>query len=273
MKKFFVRVSAFLLIFAAAPVPVRAEERSFSLGHVADRELAGALESALGAWKGVRDYEATFVKRERDGAALGTAERIFFKFEKPFKLFMRWLDSNKEGLQIVYERGKRDNKLAVHKPGLVLGLLPVVMLDQSSPWVREGSKSFDIEDAGIGTFLNGFARMVERGSTEGKISVLGRREEGNAVLFDVDFPGAEKDGDYFARRIVAGFDRRTALPLHMELYDWDGTAIGIYDYEDVKLNVGADQAFKKRMNGHLFRLYAAPARAERAASKSSNFAR
>lgn len=238
------------------------------------QELNTALTLAQDAYGKVQDYEARFEKREEDGGVLGLPEKIFFKYEKPFKIFMKWIDSKKKGLQIVYERGKNNNKLAIHQPGLALGLVPVVFLEQSSPWVREGSKSFDIEDAGIGTFLNDFAKVVARAAHEGKLKVSGRRSENGRTFFDVEFPGSAEDDDYFASRVVAGFDTVNHLPVYMELYDWEGKPVGIYEYNDVRLNVGTDLSFKKRMNGQLFKVYSRPApQTTRTSSKSNNFSR
>ncbi len=275
MKFFFTKTLAGCIFSAACffglPGPAAATD---GLGQTQAQELTAALDLALSAYGNVHDYEARFEKRENDDGALGAPEKIFFKFEKPFKIFMKWLDSKKKGLQIVYERGKNGNKLAIHQPGLALGLVPVVFLEQSSPWVREGSTSFDIEDAGIGTFLEDFAKMVARAAREGKLNVSGRRSESGRTFFDVEFPGSIEDDDYFASRVVAGFDETNHLPVYMELYDWEGNPVGIYEYKDVRLNVGTDLSFKKNMHGQLFKVYSRRAsQPAHAASRSDHYAR
>ena len=203
----------------------------------------------------MKDYTATFVKQEKSGTALGEPETIFLKFEKPFKIFLHWSDTHRKGLQVLYERGKHDGKLAIHQPGLLLGLAPVVFLEQSSPWVREGSESYDIEDAGIGTFLNDFSEMVKKGVDEGKISAT-VSSSGTGTDIDVSFPGTTEGGDYFASRVEAFFDAKTGLPVRMRLYDWEGKVTGIYEYKDVKLNIGPeDPEFKKTAHRSLYKLF------------------
>src|SRR5262245_36033987 len=84
-------------------------------------QLDGILTQSEQAYAQVNDYRAIFEKQEKSDTGLGERETIFLKFEKPFKIFMHWLDTHKKGLQVLYERGKRDGKLAIHQPGLLLG--------------------------------------------------------------------------------------------------------------------------------------------------------
>ena len=213
--------------------------------------LLAALTQADQSYERVHDYTALFVKQEinKEGS-LGAPENIYLKFSKPFKMVMEWTNTDKKGLQVLYERGRHDNKLAIHKPGLFFGLKQVIFLPQSSPWVREGSQNFDIEDAGLGTFLKDFGAAVRRAQKENKLSV-----ETDGRVFDVKFPGTVMDEDYFAARVKLRFDAN-GLPVHQELYDWSGRLAGIYDYRDQKLNVGPDDpALKKRLNRFLYRVY------------------
>ncbi len=222
-------------------------------------QLSNVLRESLKSYEATRDYQAIFFKQERDGKTMGPKEQIFLKFEKPFKIYMGWMNTHKQGLQVLYERGKHDGKLAIHKPGLLLGLAPVIFLEQDSPWVREGSESYDIEDAGIGSFLLDFADMCTKGAEEKKLSVSLDNSSGSDV-FDVSFPGTQKDDkDYFAYRVVVQFDAVSKLPIKMDLYDWDNKPTGFYAYENLKLNLGSDDAeFKKTADRHLVKLYFPP---------------
>lgn len=242
--------AAFVALLAVCP-GARAAEPG------AEAALLTRLETARRAYDAVQDYTAVFYKEERgtDGKP-APREKILLKFEKPFKIFLGWLDSPKKGLQVHYERGKHGNKLVIHKPGLLFGLAPLLFLEQTSPWVREGgSASFDIEDAGIGTFLEDFAKAVERARQEGKL----RATETAAGLFETIFENTtEEDEDYFAYRIVVGFDKKTSLPVKMDLYDWQDARIGSYAYEEIDVNVGArDPRFEKTADKRLLRVYRA----------------
>lgn len=245
----FLAAAALTLAFA---LPAAAEETAEVSA------LKTSLREAASAYEDVRDYRAQFVKQELSKNELGPRETIFLKFEKPFKIFMRWADTHKKGLQVLYERGRHGGKLAIHQPGLLLGLAPVVFLDQNSPWVKEGSESYDIEDAGIGSFLEDFEEMVLKGVSDGKIEAK-TSETPEGKKFDVSFPGSIDGDDYFASRVTVLFDAQTKLPVRMSLYDWEGRVTGNYEYNELALNVGAaDPEFKKIAHGRLYKLYVPP---------------
>ncbi|MBI2095233.1 MAG: DUF1571 domain-containing protein [Candidatus Omnitrophica bacterium] len=215
--------------------------------------LAGFLEKGNASYGRLKDYRAVFVKRETSDGVVGEEEKIFLRFEKPFKIFMKWLNTEKKGLQVMYERGRHKGKLLIHKPGILFRLAPVIALDPSSPWVRQGSASYDIEDAGIGTFLEDFTKAVAHSERSGNLRVKWLEEN----ISDVTFLKSQKDAIYFAQRVRVGFDERTALPVSMSLFDWEDRLIGTYEYHELSLNTGPDPAFKKEIDRHLLKIYAA----------------
>ncbi|MGH7197775.1 MAG: DUF1571 domain-containing protein [Candidatus Omnitrophota bacterium] len=270
---FWTGLSAAVLALCAGPV--RADEalladlagmKSVASAEAGEAKLAALLEEGLRSYEGLRDYRAIFEKTELSKGTLGPTEKIYLKFEKPWKIYMGWLNTPKKGLQIVYERGKHDGKLAIHKPGLFLGFAPVIFLEQSSPWVREGSEAYNIEDAGIGTFLFDFTKAVIRGARENRLKVEFREKKA-----DITFIDSKKDKDYFAYRVTVLFDEENHLPVWMELFDWENRTTGIYAYEDLKINVGIDEDFKRQINRHLFKIYSP--QTDRAKTKPQNFAR
>lgn len=222
--------------------------------------LAQTLEKALHFYGSITDYKTRFYKTEKTKGILGPTEEIFIKFEKTFKIYMCWRNTAKQGVEVVYERGKRKGKLAVHKPGLFFGLAPVIMLDQNSPWIKEGSESYNIEDAGIGSFLHDFAQDVIKASGENKLKVeyLGKTkdEDLNGKKIKVTFLNTKADSGYMAYRADVLFDEHTNLPIKTELFDWQNRLMGIYTYRDFQINVGSDDpAFKKQINRTLLKIY------------------
>jgi hypothetical protein len=262
MKKCLWMILTGILFFAPPSLGLMASEENEILAEIKRLEkdpkpsgdharLTALLKESLLSYEGVKNYKAIFHKTERSDSGPGALEKIYLKFEKPWKIYMGWLNTHKKGLQVVYERGRHDGKLVIHKPGLLLGLMPVVFLDQNSPWVREGSASYDIEDAGIGTFLTDFSKAVARGLREKKLKV----EFGQDKKVEVIFTDSEKNEDYFAYRIRVLFDEQNKLPVWMELFDWQDRLIGVYEYQDLEINVENDEEFKKQINRHLFKIY------------------
>ncbi|MBI3252490.1 MAG: DUF1571 domain-containing protein [Candidatus Omnitrophica bacterium] len=220
-------------------------------------DLRRMLKEAIGRYRSLDDYTAIFYKEERSGGKWEPEEEIYFKFEKPFKIYMEWLNTRKIGVQVFYERGFHGNQLAVHLPGFLFQLKPVLFLDRDSPWVREGSAAYDIEDAGIGKFLLDLTRAVGRGAARRKLLVKYFEKEKDGQSVDITFPHSSPNEGFFAYRVIVFFDDETKLPLRMELFDWHNEPMGVYGYKNLKLNAGpADPEFKRRIHGRLFRIYA-----------------
>lgn len=213
--------------------------------------LLDRLEHGISYYESLKDYKAIFHKTEKSKGVVGETEKIYLKFEKPWKIYMGWLNTDKKGLQVVYEKGQNDDKLVIHKPGLFLGMLPLIFLDKNSPWVSVGSESYDIEDAGLGTFLYDFRKAVLRAVKEEKLKVRDLEEGKTEVIFE----GTQKNKDYFAYRIIVSFDKENNLPLHMELFDWQNELIGIYSYNEFEANTGNDAEFRSQAHRQLFKIY------------------
>jgi len=224
------------------------------------KRLAENLNQAMRFYQSVRDYKTVFYKMERsEKGELEPAEQIFLKFEKPWKIYMKWMNTEKKGLEVVYEKGKNKGKLVIHQPHLLFGLAPVVFLDQKSPWAQKGSASYNIEDAGIGAFLFNFTNAVVQASQDKKIKVnfYGKRKfrELSVEKWEVIFLESENKPGFFAYRVIVFFDEKHHLPIQMELLNWQNKTTGIYEYKNLKINVGEDPEFKKEINPHLYKVY------------------
>jgi len=68
---------------------------------------------SLKAIKAVDDYQGEFVKRELIGDKL-KSEKITFKFDRPFKVYMKYIDPN-PGQEVLYIRGENKNRIKAHK--------------------------------------------------------------------------------------------------------------------------------------------------------------
>ena len=236
------------------------QARHFQMKTPGAAHLAEMLGKALHFYDSVKNYKTNFYKTEKSKGVLGPTEQIFIKFEKTFKIYMHWLNTEKQGVEVVYERGKRKDKLAVHKPGLLFGLAQVVFLDQNSPWVKEGSESYNIEDVGIGSFLTDFTQDVIKAAGENKLKVeiFGKTQEDNLTgeKIKVTFLNTNAGSGYPAYRMDVLFDEHTSLPVKMELFNWENERMGIYAYKDLQINVGADDPeFSRQINRFLLQIY------------------
>lgn len=222
--------------------------------------LAVLLRRANGAYSSLENYEALFYKTEKTVRKnAGQTEKIYLKYEKPWKIFMKWLNTEKKGLEVLYEKGKNEDKIAVHLPGLVMSLVPVIFLDQNSPWVRQGSESHGIRDAGIGIFLADLSDAVARASLEKRLRVTlissPTQKSKWTETVDITFLNTAKDAGYFTYRLRVRFDRKTDLPVWMELFGWENASEGIYVYHHLKTNLKEDATLKKHIHGALYKVY------------------
>ena len=71
----------------------------------------------------VKDYTAIFRKQEVVNGKLLPPENIALKFQKPFSVYMRWLEGPHKGREVLYVRGKNKGKLIGHEGGF-FGFLP-----------------------------------------------------------------------------------------------------------------------------------------------------
>src|SRR3990167_7241755 len=79
-------------------------------------ELFAFLERMEASYSRLTDYTALFHRRERIDGEWRPEEVIVLKFQRPFKVYMRWLSSLSEGREAIYVEGANKNKVVIHEP-------------------------------------------------------------------------------------------------------------------------------------------------------------
>ena len=131
-------------------------------------------------------------------------------------------------------------------------------MDQNSPYVREGSASYNIEDAGIGTFLADLSEDVSKAGKEGKLKAdfPESKNSGSGQTAEITFTNSDENSGFMAYRVLVFFDDKTKLPTRMQLFNWKNETMGIYSYEVLQLNSGSEEAtFKSQIQRQLYKLY------------------
>jgi outer membrane lipoprotein-sorting protein len=194
----------------------------------ADRELAG-----------VTDYTAVMVSQERIGEVLQPVERVQVKFQRPFRVYMRWIDGPSKGREGLYVAGAHNGKFLVYEPKGIQRLFTTA-LDPADKRVMEKSRH-PVTDMGIGRLLEiiqentgratrqGVLRVVDRGPGE----IGGRRVRQVEGVLPQD-PGA----GYYAYRVMLAFDEDHSLPIRIVAHDWQNRLVEDYTYVDLRLNPG-----------------------------------
>ncbi len=116
------------------------------------------LQKAEAAIKNVKDYTGYMDKQERfieDG--LGKVEKTFFKFQRPFKVYIKFLNVY-NGREAIFVRGRNDNEVKVHK-----GTFPdiTVNLDPQGGTAMEGNHH-PVTDFGLESTIRISARNLRK---------------------------------------------------------------------------------------------------------------
>jgi hypothetical protein len=202
-------------------------------------ELLRFLDLAEKQYAQVHDYTCTMVSQERVGEVLRPLERILLKFQRSFKVYMRWMEGPSKGREGLYVSGVHDNKFLVSEPRGFQRLFTAA-LEPTDRRVMEQSRH-PVTDIGIGRLLeivgenarrgqrSGVLRVVDRGTTE----YVGRRvRQIEGVL-----PQDPRAG-YYGYRVLLNFDEENHLPIRVMVYDWADQLVEDYTYSDLRVNPG-----------------------------------
>lgn len=229
-----------LSIVLAAPVPkgvpVAPSSAVSSLQSIAIAE--GLLKEAQKAYADVHDYTAVFIKQERIAHRLRKEDFIAMKFQKPFKLYLGWIESPDKGMEVIYKEGENDNKITAHLGGFLSNFVPTVNLDIRADLATRNNRHL-ITESGIGEFLKRYEADFTRGKKRQEMQVILHGEEKifgrKAHQVEALLPKSEKSG-YYCYRSVVWFDAENKLPIQMEFYDFTDTLMERYTYKDLKIN-------------------------------------
>ena len=198
----------------------------------------------------VRDYSTVFYRMERVGNDIGDEERILLKFRsRPFSVYMKWLDGDKRGREVIYVHGQNDNKMVVHTgPRELLILpLPTIRIDPNDPMVLKRSRH-PITNAGFRNTLTSIKAVFEDALRRGHLgpeSVIyrGRRPfrekdeswECDTYIFERLLPDGE---GYYCRKMLLYLDTKTFFPVRMKTYGFDNKVLEQYTFKVIRPNQG-----------------------------------
>jgi hypothetical protein len=97
-------------------------------------EIPPMLQGMAAAYARIQAYTARFIREERVAGALRPREEALLKFQRPGRLYLKWIGGPPKGREILFVEGRDDDKILVHEPGPFSGLFTVLMAPHS-PWV------------------------------------------------------------------------------------------------------------------------------------------
>ncbi len=197
------------------------------------------LSLAEKSYAGVTDYTSIFVSRERIGGTLREAETIQLKFQRPFRVYMKWLEGPSKGREGLYVAGANDGKFLIYEPRGVRKLFTAA-LDPQDPRVMEQSRH-PVTDVGLGRLLEIVGENARRGMRAGVMQVIDRglAQVGGQRVRRVEgiLPRDPKAG-YYCYRVFLAFDEENHLPIQIVVYDWNDEIVEEYTHTQLRVNPG-----------------------------------
>jgi hypothetical protein len=211
-------------------------------GSMASHSARQLLQQAAARCATLDSYIVRLTRRETNKGKLGPEEIIAFSFRKqPFSVHFKWLGKTAEGREVVYVKGRFDNKIHTKVAAGDSLLLPAgarLSLAPDNPLVRAASHH-PITDAGVCRCVESLVALLdaqERGDRRlGTLTVLPpqRRPEYPQPVETLERlipPASEPDLPRGGRRLIY-FDPEWHLPMLVITYDDKGNEIEYYHYD------------------------------------------
>jgi len=199
--------------------------------------LLSLLAQMEASYARVKDYTAVFRKQERVDGTLLPEETTFLKFQKPLKVYMKWVEDPFKGTEALFVDGD-NNKLLVHRDGILE--FPTVSLDPKGAVAMKGNRH-PITEVGFGHLIDGLQRNIKTALQHGEFQLIRLTEEpfrGRAATV-VEAKFTPRSGrTHYASRMVCHIDKELLLPIGAAFYDEKDGLFERYSYSDVRLNVG-----------------------------------
>jgi hypothetical protein len=202
------------------------------------REVLTLLDEMDSSYSRVNDYVGVFYNRERIGGKLDDGQTSLIKFQKPFKVYMKFIDGPYTGTEALYVEGSYQNKLLVRKVG-ILDLM-TFSLDPRGSLAMCG-KRHPVTELGFGFLLAEFRRNFEPAVRSGELEIMRLTNDTfkgrPATVVEGRFlsHGGRK---YYCARFIIHIDKELRLPVGNVFYDGKDEMFEDYVFTDVKLNIG-----------------------------------
>lgn len=235
------RGAVIALLCAAAFIPPTA-------GADQRERLLSLLTRMESSYARINDYAAIFRKQERVDGKLLPEETILLKFQKPLKVYMKWIEDPFEGTEALYVNGTNENKVLVHRGG-ILGILTLSLDPKGS--VAMTRNRHPITEVGLGFLIDELQRNVKTALQHGELKLIRLVEEpfGGRQTVAVEARFAPRAGrTYYTARMVCHIDKDRMLPIGAAFYDERDVLFERYSYSDMKLNVGLTPLDFSRQN-------------------------
>ena len=220
-------------------------------------------KECLPAIEELKDYSATFIKRELVDGRVGPRQSFFLKIRhKPFSVYMRGLAPLAiKGQEAVYVAGRNDGKLWAHPAGLQGKLVHAISLTPDGTLAMRDQR-YPITEMGILKLVKKLLAVAERDIQHEECDVRffsgAKINDRVCTWFQVVHPAPRPFFRFHLARVFV--DDELKIPVRYESYAWPSKPGGPpelleeYNYIDLKLNNGyTDRDFSIENPAYHFR--------------------
>ena len=191
------------------------------------------------AYAGVKDYTATFMRREVLRGKQRPEEIIALKFREPLQVYMRWLSGPAKDREAIFVKGRDNDKVVVHEPGWLSGRFTVLLPPDGPSIMGRSRHAFD--EIGIGRVIDLIVSTFEKANQTGDLEIrdLGTtHEDGRAMRVIEGLLPKDPAKKFYCFRAIVTIDEDWKLPVAVEVYDWNDKLVEHYRYSNIQINPG-----------------------------------
>jgi len=201
-------------------------------------EAISVLREAKHRTDSLEDYTLTLKKQERIDGALGPVNVVFVKWKRPFSIYLKFLEGNDKGREVIFVEGKYRDKMIV-SPGGILGALTIKVAPDSL--IAKKNNRHNITEAGMSNTIGRILTIIEKEqkepSSDISVTFFGEKPLEKDMCIHIRI-----DKSSYAARTEVYLNSDTLYPHTIISYDEDGELLESYNYSDIKTNVGLDDS-------------------------------
>jgi hypothetical protein len=223
-----ITAALFFLLVLPFPSVLCADEFSRALS---------VLKQAQVRCEALKDYTLTLEKQELVKGRLSPPETMFVKWKRPFCVYIKTMSGKHKEREIIYVKGKNNDKMIV-SPGGILGALTVRISPDSALAKRESRHT--ITEAGLPSIISRMISTIQdedRPGSPAKVTYVGEESCSPERVIHLSIENSS-----YAPRTDIRLSTGTLFPYSIISYDTDGTVLESYTYRDIKTNVGLTDA-------------------------------
>ncbi|MBN2223845.1 MAG: DUF1571 domain-containing protein [Deltaproteobacteria bacterium] len=184
------------------------------------------------------DYTLNLTSQERVGGTLLPEATMFVKFKRPFSVYIKTLTGKQKDREIIYVKGKNNDKMIVSNVSIFGGLTARIPPD--SIWAKKESRH-TISEAGLPNTMGRMVSILEKedkaAACRPTVTYLGEGYRSSKKVISVRIENSS-----YAPKTEITLDVATLFPVSITSYDADGSLLESYNYRDIKTNVGLTDA-------------------------------